>query len=52
MQVNKVVNKTLLCGLRVLLQVHAVLLDDIMQQPQTPELSMVTDYETRSLRWD
>lgn len=31
-------------------QVHAVLLDDIMQQPQTPELAMVTDYETRSLR--
>lgn len=32
------------------LQVHAVLLDDIMQQPQTPELSMVRDNETRSLR--
>lgn len=32
------------------LQVHAVLLDEIMQQPQMPELSMVTDYETRSLR--
>jgi hypothetical protein len=31
-------------------QVHGVLLDELMQQPQTPELTMVTDYETRSLR--
>ncbi|KAF6259424.1 intraflagellar transport protein [Scenedesmus sp. NREL 46B-D3] len=32
------------------LQVHAVFLDDIMQQPDLPELDMVADYETRSLR--
>jgi hypothetical protein len=40
---------TLLC-LCAVPQVHAVLLDDIMQQPQMPELSMITDYESRSLR--
>ncbi|WIA10618.1 hypothetical protein OEZ85_010800 [Tetradesmus obliquus] len=32
------------------LQVRAVFLDDIMQQPDLPELDMVADYETRSLR--
>lgn len=32
------------------LQVRAVLVDDIMQQPELPELDMVTTYETRSLR--
>ena len=32
------------------MQVRAVFLDDIMQQPDLPELDMVADYETRSLR--
>jgi hypothetical protein len=32
------------------MQVEAVMLDDIMQQPQVPEFSMLVQYETRSLR--
>lgn len=32
------------------LQVRAVFMDDVMQQPDLPELEMVADYETRSLR--
>jgi hypothetical protein len=35
---------------RQCVQVRAVFLDDIMQQPDLPELDMVADYETRSLR--
>lgn len=34
----------------LVLQVRAVFMDDIMQQPDLPELDMVADYETRSLR--
>jgi hypothetical protein len=33
-------------------QVRAVFLDDIMEQPDMPELDMVVDYESRSLRCD
>eukprot|EP00775_Hariotina_reticulata_P008215 gene8215-8407_t len=32
------------------LQVRAVFLDDIMQQPDMPELDLIADYESRSLR--
>lgn len=32
------------------LQVRAVLLDDVMARPESPELACLVDYETRSLR--
>ncbi len=38
-----------LCGFHDL-EVRAAMLDDIMQQPEQPELEMVVNYETRSLR--
>jgi hypothetical protein len=31
-------------------QVDAVMLDDVMQQPQAPEVGMMVQYETKSLR--
>jgi hypothetical protein len=32
------------------LEVRAAFMDDIMEQPDGPELDMMVDYDTRSLR--